>query len=48
MGRRPVPIIHFFRVMDELSKLLIGPVLGSMGRRAVPVIRFFRAMDEVS
>jgi Na+/H+-dicarboxylate symporter len=38
MGRRAVPVIRFFRVMDEVSKLLIGTVQGSMGRRAVPVI----------
>ncbi len=48
MGRRAVPVIRFFKVMDEVSKLLTGAVLDSMGRRAVPVIRFFRVMDEVS
>ncbi len=40
MSRRAVPVIRFFRVMDEVSKLLIKTVLGSM-RRAVPVIHFF-------
>jgi hypothetical protein len=35
MGRRAVPVIRFFRVMDEVSKLLIRTVQGSMGRRAV-------------
>jgi hypothetical protein len=31
MRRRAVPVICFFRVMQEVSKLLIGTVLGSMG-----------------
>ncbi len=48
MGRREVPIICFFRVMDEVRKLLIGTVQGPMRRRAVPVIHFFRVMDDVS
>ncbi len=47
MGRRAVLVIPFFRVMDDVSKLLIRPVQGFMGRRAVPVIRFFRVMDWV-
>ncbi len=34
--------------MDEVSKLLIGTILGSMGWRTEPVICFFRVMDEVS
>ncbi len=48
MGRRAVPVIRFFIVIDEVSKLLIGAVLGSMGRRGVPAISFFRVMDGMS